>query len=70
MPLDKIRRTLICREMEPNNSLPIGTASGTFLSIMPNILSEDILKTIILAVVGAIVSFMVSLLLKRITKNK
>ena len=56
--------------MEPNNSLPIGTASGTFLSVIPNLLSEDIVKTIILAVVGAIVSFMVSLLLKWLTKIK
>jgi hypothetical protein len=29
--------------MESNNSLQIGTASGTLLS-MPNIVSEDILK--------------------------
>lgn len=56
--------------METNNSLPIGTASGTFLSVIPNLLSEDIVKTIILAVIGAIVSFMVSLLLKRISKFK
>ncbi|WPR70306.1 hypothetical protein SLW70_10160 [Flavobacterium sp. NG2] len=56
--------------METNNSLPIGTVSGTFLSIVPNILSEDILKTIILAVIGATVSFIVSLLLKRMIKSK
>ena len=56
--------------MESNNRLPIGTASGTFLSIAPNILSEDIVKTIILAVIGATVSFMVSLVLKRIIKSK
>jgi hypothetical protein len=37
---------------------------------VPNILSEDIVKTIILAVVGAIVSFTVSLLLKGLTKFK
>jgi uncharacterized membrane protein (UPF0136 family) len=56
--------------MESNNSLPIGTVSGTFLSIAPNILSEDIVKTIILAVIGATVSFIVSLALKRIIKSK
>jgi hypothetical protein len=56
--------------METNISLRIGTASGTFLSIIPNILSEDIAKTIILAVVGATASFMVSLLLKWLTKIK
>jgi hypothetical protein len=56
--------------METNISLRIGTASGTLLSIAPNILSEDIVKTTILAVVGAIVSFAVSLLLKGLTKSK
>ena len=56
--------------METNISLRIGTASGTLLSIVPNILSEDIVKTTILAVVGAIVSFAVSLLLKWLTKSK
>lgn len=56
--------------METNISLRIGTASGTLLSIVPNILSEDIKKTIILAVMGAVVSFTVSLLLKWFTKSK
>lgn len=56
--------------MEPNHSLPIGTVSGTFLSIMPNILSEDILKTVILAIIGATVSFVVSLLLKWVSGRK
>jgi uncharacterized membrane protein (UPF0136 family) len=56
--------------METNLSLRTGTASGTLLSIAPNILSEDIVKTIILAVVGATVSFTVSLLLKGFTKSK
>ena len=56
--------------METNISLRVGTASGTLLSVVPNILSEDIVKTTILAVVGAIVSFAVSLLLKWLTKSK
>jgi hypothetical protein len=56
--------------METNISLRIGTASGTLLSVVPNILSEDIVKTTILAVVGAIVSFAVSLLLKWLAKSK
>jgi hypothetical protein len=56
--------------METNISLRIGTASGTLLSVVPNILSEDIAKTTILAVLGAIVSFAVSLLLKWLTKSK
>lgn len=57
-------------EMESNNTLQIGTASGTLLSVVPNIVSEDIVKTIILAIVGAIISFGVSLLLKELTKFK
>lgn len=56
--------------MESNNSIPMGTAAGTFLSIVPNIASEDVIKTIILAVVGAIVSFSVSMVLKKFTKSK
>lgn len=56
--------------MESNNTLQVGTASGTLLSIFPNIASEDIAKTIILAVVGAVISFLVSLLLKWFTKTK
>ena len=56
--------------MESNNTLQIGTASGTLLSVMPNIVSEDILKTIILAAVGALISFIISLLLKGLTKFK
>ena len=54
--------------METNISLKNGTAAGTVLSILPNIISEDIVKTIILAGVGAIVSFIVSLTLKWLTK--
>jgi len=56
--------------METNITLKTGTASGTVLSILPNILSEDVAKTIILAVVGATVSFAVSLFLKWVTKSK
>ncbi|UOK43412.1 MULTISPECIES: hypothetical protein [Flavobacterium] len=56
--------------MESNNSIPAGTAAGTFLSIVPNITSEDVIKTIILAVVGAIVSFSVSTVLKKLIKSK
>jgi hypothetical protein len=50
--------------MQHGNSTVIGTAGGTFLSVLPNLHSEDVLKTIILATLGAIVSFLISLLLK------
>ena len=56
--------------METNISLKAGTASGTVLCILPYILSEDVVKTIILAALGASVSFTVSLLLKCLTKSK
>ncbi|MCI2228854.1 hypothetical protein MC378_06710 [Polaribacter sp. MSW13] len=56
--------------MRADIQLKVGTASGTLLSISPTIFTEDILKTILLAVVGATVSFMVSLFLKKITKCK
>ena len=55
--------------MTANNHTLMGTAGGTFLSMVPNIQSEDIAKTIILAIVGAIVSFTISLLLKRLQKK-
>ena len=41
-----------------------GTASGTLLTILGNIKSEDLIKTAILAAIGAVVSFSVTLLLK------
>jgi hypothetical protein len=56
--------------MENSISLRTGTAAGTLLSILPNLFSEDILKTIVLAALGATVSFTVSLLLKWIAKFK
>ncbi|RKS01686.1 hypothetical protein [Flavobacterium sp. 102] len=55
--------------MEANISLKTGTAAGTLLSILPNLHSEDIAKTIILAVLGAVVSFTATLLLKMLTKT-
>lgn len=55
--------------MQHNNTTLVGTASGTFLSVIPNLNSEDILRTIILATLGAIVSFLISLLLKIVIKK-
>jgi len=55
--------------MTANNHTLMGTAGGTFLSIVPNIQSEDIVKTVVLATVGAVVSFMISLLLKSLNKK-
>jgi hypothetical protein len=47
----------------------MGTAGGTFLSIVPNLSSNDIAKTVILATIGAVVSFTISLLLKSLNKK-
>jgi len=55
--------------MQHSNSTAIGTAGGTFLSVLPNLHSEDVLKTVILASVGAIVSFSISLALKFLIKK-
>lgn len=55
--------------MTANNHTLIGTAGGTFLSIAPNIQSEDIVKTVILATIGAVVSFTISLVLKSLNKK-
>lgn len=55
--------------MTANNHTLMGTAGGTFLSIVPNIQSHDIARTAILAAVGAIVSFTISLLLKSLYRK-
>ena len=55
--------------MTTNNHTFIGTVGGTFLSIIPNIHSADIVKTVVLATIGAIVSFTISLVLKSIIKK-
>jgi len=55
--------------MPTNNETICGTMGGTFLSIIPNIHSADIIKTIVLAAAGAVVSFTISLMLKWIVKK-
>ena len=56
--------------METSNPTYVGTAGGTFLSILPNLHSEDILKTVLLATIGAIVSFGISMVLKLFMKKQ
>jgi high-affinity Fe2+/Pb2+ permease len=56
--------------MQSSDPTLIGTAGGTFLSMLPNLHSEDILKTVLLAVIGAIVSFVLSMMLKFIVKKR
>ena len=52
-----------------SNSTLFGTAGGTFLSMLPNLNSGDLIKTVILATVGAVVSFSISELLKYLCKK-
>jgi mannitol-specific phosphotransferase system IIBC component len=47
----------------------LGTVSGTVLTVLVNIGSSDIIKTVVLAALGAVVSFCVSLLLKWVFKR-
>lgn len=47
----------------------LGTVSGTVLTVVVNVGSSDVLKTVILAGLGAVVSFSVSLLLKWLVKK-
>jgi len=53
-----------------SNPTLVGTVGGTFLSIVPNLASEDIIRTVILASIGAVVSFSISLLLKYFSKKR
>lgn len=47
----------------------VGTISGTVLTILVNIGTHDVFKTIALAAIGAIVSFVVTQILKWIYKK-
>lgn len=47
-----------------SNTVRIGTVSGTLLSIVPPLLAQDIVRTIVLGAIGAAVSFTVTLFLK------
>lgn len=56
--------------MTTPSATQVGTAGGTFLSIVPNVYSEDVLRTVVLAIVGAVVSFVVSVLLRCLMKKR
>lgn len=45
-----------------------GTIGGTLLTIVANLDSSDLVRTVILATVGAVVSFVISLGLKLVVK--
>ncbi len=62
------KRTL--ERMDNSLTLKAGTFGGFALSVIPNITSADVVKTIVLAFIGAVVSFGVTLLLKQLTSKK
>ena len=55
--------------MSSGNHTLMGTAGGTFLSVVPNLDSADVFKTVLLASIGAVVSFIVSMALKTLLKK-
>ncbi len=61
---------LTLERMDNSLTLRAGTFGGFALSVIPNLTSADVFKTIVLAIIGAVVSFGVTLLLKQLTSNK
>lgn len=61
---------LMLDKMDNSLSLKVGTIGGFALSVVPNITSADVFRTVVLAFVGAVVSFGVTLLLKHFTGKK
>ena len=61
---------LTLEEMDNSLTLRAGTFGGFALSVIPNITSADVFKTIVLAFIVAVVSFGVTVLLKRLTSKK
>ena len=61
---------LTLEKMDNSLTLRAGTFGGFALSVIPNLTSADVVKTIVLAFIGAVVSFGVSVLLKQLTSKK
>ena len=61
---------LTLERMDNSLTLRAGTFGGFALSVIPNLTSADVFKTIVLAFIGAVVSFGVTLLLKQLTSKK
>ncbi len=59
--------------MSPNQHIEsgtvLGTVGGTAFTVVANIDSQDITKTVVLAALGAVVSFIVSVVLKEAVKK-
>ena len=66
----RLSPNLTLEEMDNSLTLKAGTFGGFALSVIPNLTSADVVKTIVLACIGAVVSFGVTLLLKQLTSKK
>lgn len=66
----RLTSNLTLERMDNSLTLRAGTFGGFALSVIPNLTSADVLKTIVLACIGAVVSFGVTLLLKQLTTKK
>jgi hypothetical protein len=72
-PTKKMRLSpkLTLEGMDNSLTLRAGTFGGFALSVIPNLTSADVLKTIVLAFIGAVVSFGVTLnFFKSLTSKK
>ena len=66
----RLSQKLTLEGMDNSLTLKAGTFGGFALSVIPNITSADVVKTIVLACIGAVVSFGVTVFLKRLTSKK
>ena len=66
----RLKPKLTLEVMDNSLTLKVGTFGGFALSVIPNLTSADVVKTIVLAFIGAVVSFGVTLLLKQLTSKK
>ena len=66
----RLSQKLTLEVMDNSLTLKVGTFGGFALSVIPNLTSADVVKTIVLAFIGAVVSFGVTLLLKLLTSKK
>lgn len=67
--MDLNQRKQMPGNIEIDTSTKVGTASGTLFTILGNIHSEDIFKTVILAAIGAVVSFTLTTGLKWLVRK-
>jgi hypothetical protein len=66
----RLSQKLTLEGMDNSLTLRVGTFGGFALSVIPNLTSADVVKTIVLAFIGAVVSFGVTVFLKRLTSKK